>query len=76
MAPPAAPVAPPQSLPGAAPTYSLEDLMRAASSVIDAGKRPALEAALAQYGVQAMTQLPPEQYGNFAAALRSLGAQL
>ena len=31
---------------------------------------------LAKYGVQAVTQLQPDQYGVFATELRTLGAQL
>ena len=35
-----------------------------------------LLALLAKYGVQAVTQLKPEQYGAFATELRGLGAQI
>lgn len=66
----------PAQVPSAAPGYQLEDLMRAGSALTDAGKGQAVQGLLAQFGVQAAVQLPPEQYGNFAAALRSLGAQL
>jgi hypothetical protein len=31
---------------------------------------------LGRYGVQAVTQLKPEQYGAFATELRALGAQI
>ena len=31
---------------------------------------------LGRYGVQAVTQLQPEQYGAFATELRALGAQI
>ena len=37
---------------------------------------PQLLALLAQYGVQAVTQLTPEQYGPFALALRGLGGNI
>ena len=36
----------------------------------------ALQNMLAKYGVQAVTQLQPDQYGVFATELRTLGAQL
>ena len=60
----------------AAPTFSMEDLARAASQLMDAGKQQDLLGLLAQFGVQALTQLPPERYGEFATALRQMGAKL
>ncbi|MBE6906144.1 MAG: hypothetical protein E7476_07745 [Ruminococcaceae bacterium] len=66
---PAAPVA-------AAPTYAMEDLARAASQLMDAGRQQDLLGLLAQFGVQALTQLPKERYGEFATALRQMGAKL
>jgi hypothetical protein len=35
-----------------------------------------LLALLSKYGVQALTQLDPAQYGAFATELRALGAQI
>lgn len=61
---------------GAAPSYAMEDLARAASQLMDAGKQQDLLGLLAQFGVQALTQLPKEQYGTFATALRQMGAKL
>lgn len=59
-----------------APTYAMEDLARAASQLMDAGKQQDLLGLLSHFGVQALTQLPPERYGEFATALRQMGAKL
>lgn len=90
--PPAVPVAPaptapamppampaptaPAVAPTAAPAYTTEQIAKAGAELAQAGKMPQLMALLQQYGVQAVTQLRPEQYGEFATALRGLGAQL
>lgn len=66
---PAAPVA-------GAPTYTLDQISRAGASLVDAGKMQQLLELLGRYGVQAVTQLQPEQYGTFATELRALGAQI
>lgn len=77
-----APVQPPiqqsvQTAPTAeAPTYDLNALACAASPLMAQGKQQALQSLLAGFGVQALTQLPPERYGEFATALRGLGAQI
>lgn len=62
--------------PTAAPQYTLEQLTKAGADLAQAGKMGQLLALLTQYGVQAVTQIPPEQYGAFATALRGLGAAL
>lgn len=59
-----------------APTYTLDQISRAGASLVDAGKMPQLLELLGHYGVQAVTQLKPEQYGAFATELRGLGAQI
>ena len=59
-----------------APTYTLDQIAKAGASLMDAGKMEQLLALLAKYGVQAVTQLQPDQYGVFATELRTLGAQL
>ena len=66
---PAVPVA-------AAPTYTLEQLSTAGVSLVDAGKLDQLQELLKRYGVLAVTQLQPVQYGAFATDLRALGAQI
>ena len=70
----AAPVAP--AVPTAAPSYTMEQLAVAATQLVDAGQRDNLVALLGQFGVQALNVLPKEQYGNFANALRGMGAKL
>ena len=84
---PAAPVAAPNPAPAptagqttvpvaGAPTYTLDQISRAGASLVDAGKMQQLLELLGRYGVQAVTQLQPEQYGTFATELRALGAQI
>ena len=84
-APAAAPAAPPAPAPApaapavpvtTAPTYTLDQIAKAGASLVDAGKMEPLLALLTKYGVQAITQLQPAQYGVFATELRALGAQI
>lgn len=67
--PEAVPVAPAQS-------YSLDDLAKAGIALMDQGKQADLLALLQQFGVTALPQIPPEQYGAVATAMRGLGAQI
>lgn len=72
----AAPIGPaPTSSPSEAKPLTLDDLGRAGATLIDAGKMPQLIALLGKYGVQAVTQLQPAQFGAFADELRALGAK-
>lgn len=74
---PAAPTAPAApSVPVTAPTYTLDQIAKAGASLVDAGKMEQLLGLLTKYGVQAVTQLNPDQYGTFATELRALGAQI
>lgn len=59
-----------------APAYTLDQISRAGASLVDAGKMQQLLELLGRYGVQAVTQLQPEQYGTFVTELRALGAQI
>ena len=43
---------------------------------MDEAKRSELMNLLAMFGVQALTELAPDQYGAFATKLRELGAQI
>lgn len=70
-----APIAP-MPLPTANPSFSIDQLSVAATGLVDAGKVGDLMALLGQYGCQALTQLPEERYGEFATAMRGLGAQI
>lgn len=60
----------------AAPSYTADDLARAAMTLMDSGRQGDLINLLAQFGTEALTQLPQEQYGAFATALRGLGAPI
>jgi hypothetical protein len=40
------------------------------------GRQQELIGLLQSFGVQALTQMPPNRYGEFATALRGLGAQI
>lgn len=86
---PSAPVTPPAPAPApapqtaapvmpmaGAPTYTLDQISKAGAALVDAGKMEPLLALLTKYGVQAITQLQPAQYGVFATELRALGAQI
>ena len=76
-APPAMPApTAPAVAPTTAPTYTMDQIAKAGAELAQAGKMPQLMALLQQHGVQAVTQLRPEQYGEFATAIRGLGAQL
>lgn len=76
-----APVTPPASpaltaVPTTAPTYTLEQLAVAATSLVDAGKRQEIVTLLGTFSVAALTQLPKDRYGEFATALRQMGAKI
>lgn len=69
-----------QPLPGPVPTtsqtFTMDQLAVAATALSDAGKRQEVLNLLTAFGVQMLTALPQEQYGNFATHLRSLGAKI
>ncbi|GIN37823.1 hypothetical protein [Heyndrickxia oleronia] len=65
-----------QTVPTTAPTYTMDQLAVAATQLVDANRRDELLQLLASFGVQALTQLPQEQYGAFATKLRELGAKI
>ena len=66
---PTAPVAPQRE-------YSQDEIATAAMQLMDRGGQAQLQSLLARYGVESLPQLPKEQYGNFATALRGMGAQI
>lgn len=70
--------APASAVPTGAPTYSIDDIARAGAALAQQGpdKIAALTGLLQQFGLQAVTQLRPEQMGPFVTALRGLGAQI
>lgn len=66
----------PTPVPTAAPTYTQEELMTAGARLMSTVGMPVMQSLMESFGVQAIHQLRPEQYGAFAQALRDLGAQL
>lgn len=56
--------------------YTFDDITAAGSQLLELGKMNQLMELLKGYGVQAVTQLKPEQYADVAAGLRGLGAKI
>ena len=75
---PVTPVAQPamSPVPTTERTYSLDELANAAMTLMDKGMQNQLQELLASYGVEALPALPREMYGNFATALRGMGANI
>lgn len=73
---PAAPVAPTHAPAKSEQTYTLEQLSAAAAPLMDAGKISELCAILKELGVPSLQQLPADKYGDFAAKIKALGAQI
>lgn len=74
---PSQPVVPAQAaVPTSTATYTQDELQRAAVTLLDAGRQNDLVTMLNSFGVEAITMLPKEQYGEFATALRQMGAQI
>ena len=64
------------AVPIAEKTYTLEDLQRASSTLVQAGKIQLLQGLLQEFNSLALTTLPVDQYGAFALRLRELGAAI
>lgn len=58
------------------PQYTIDQIMTAGAALMDAGKVTELMNLLHSFGVQAVTELKPEQLGAFATAMRELGAKI
>lgn len=58
----------------ATPTYTMEQLAVAATGLIDAGKMQEVQNILATLGAQTLMDLPQEKYGEFASAIKAIGA--
>ena len=71
---PATPTVSPVPTATATPTYSMEQLAVAATGLIDAGKMQDVQNALAALGAQTLMDLPQEKYGEFASAIKAIGA--
>lgn len=63
-------------VPVAEKAYTLEDLQRASSTLVQAGKIQLLQGLLQEFNSLALTTLPVDQYGAFALRLRELGAAI
>ena len=68
--------APTQTVSTSAPTYTPDELARAAMTLMDSGRQQELIGLLQSFGVSSLPELKPEQYGPFATALRGMGAQI
>lgn len=73
-----APAAVPTTAPVTGPSYTVQDLAVAGANLIqeNPSAHPQLMGLLGQFGVQAVTDLKPEQLGSFANAMRQMGAKL
>lgn len=60
----------------AAPSYTLDDLARAGTELVDAGRQTELPGLLQRFDVSSLPDLPQEKYAEFAAALREMGARI
>ncbi len=58
------------------PKYTIDQIMAAGATLMDAGKVNDLMNLLHSFGVQAVMDLKPEQLGAFATGLRELGAKI
>lgn len=56
--------------------YTFESITAAGSQLLEMGRMNQLMNLLRGYGVQAVTQLKPEQYADVALGLRKLGANI
>ena len=59
-----------------APKFTVEQIMSAGATLMDAGKTNELIDLLHSFGVQAVMDLKPEQLGAFATKMRELGAKI
>lgn len=61
-----------------APTFTLEQISKAGADLVTAqpAKMQELMGLMAQFGVQTVNALKPDQLGAFATALRGMGAQI
>lgn len=64
------------TVPTTAKTYTLDELSRAAMTLMDMGKQEQLLGVLGEFGVPAMPSLSKDQYPAFANKLRELGADI
>ena len=58
------------------PQYTIDQIMAAGATLMDAGKVNELRNLLMSFGANAVMDLKPEQLGAFATGLRELGAKI
>jgi hypothetical protein len=73
---PSVPVQAPAAVPTSEPTYTRDDLSKAAMQLMDKGMQAQLMQLIQSFGVASLMELSPEHYGNFATGLRGMGAQI
>ena len=66
----------PAVVPTSTPSYTRDDLARAAMTLMDKGGMVQLQQLLTSYGCETLRQLTEDQFGSFATALRGMGAQI
>lgn len=76
VASPSAPTNAATTAPGPDNAITFSDITNAGSQLLDAGRMNDLMELLKGFGVQAITQLKPEQYETVAVGLRGLGAKI
>lgn len=69
-----APVTPAPTAPVAAPTYTRDQLAKAATDTFMPNRMADLTKLLASFGVASLMDLPEARFGEFATALRNMGA--
>ena len=76
---PAAPQTPPTqnaTVPTSTASYTQDDLTKAVITLMDSGRQAELQQLLRGFGVTSLPELPPARYGEFATALRTMGAPI
>lgn len=66
----------PAVVPTSTPSYTRDDLARAAMTLMDKGGMVQLQQLLTSYGCETLRQLTEDQFGSFATALRGMGVQI
>ena len=73
---PSVPVQAPAAVPTSEPTYTRDDLSKAAMQLMDKGMQAQLMQLIQSFGVASLMERSPEHHGNFATGLRGMGAQI
>lgn len=56
--------------------FTLDQLAVAMSNAVNAGKMPVIQGILQQFGVQALTQINPNDYNKLATMLKEAGVEV